>query len=104
MLPDGQLGEHQKSASFVSTHTNQSEDNIQLIQSSGSIEGHIDGEEEAEGHTQGTLDLSNRSGSQAYKTFFMLNQGTHRLEKYLNLEGFLEKSLNSTIFCRTKQC
>ena len=51
---------------------------------------------------------------------FML-QGSHRLEKYLNLEGFLEKSLkiksalkstgkslkslekslNSTIFCRT---
>ena len=49
------------------------------------------------------------------------NQGSHRLEKYLNLEGFLEKSLkiksalkstgkslkslkktlNSTIFCRT---
>ena len=49
-------------------------------------------------------------------------QGLHRLEKYLNLEGFfekslkmksamkstgkslksLEKSLNSTIFCRTK--
>ena len=48
-------------------------------------------------------------------------QGSHRLEKYLNLEGFLEKSLkfksalkstgkslknfekslNSTIFCRT---
>ena len=23
-----------------------------------------------------------------------LNQGSHRLEKYLNLEGFLEKSLN----------
>ena len=51
-------------------------------------------------------------------------QGSHRLEKYLNLEGFLEKSLkiksalkstgkslkslekslNSTIFCRTKHC
>ena len=50
-----------------------------------------------------------------------LNQGLHRLEKYLNLEGFLEKSLkikfalkstgkslkglekflNSSIFCRT---
>ena len=50
-----------------------------------------------------------------------LNQGSHKLEKYLNLEGFLEKflkiksalkstgkplkslekSLNSTIFCRT---
>ena len=49
-------------------------------------------------------------------------QGSHRLEKYLNLESFLEKSsetksalkstgkslnsleksLNSTIFCRTK--
>ena len=48
-------------------------------------------------------------------------QGSHRLEKYMNLEGFLEKSLkinsalkstghslkilekslNSTIFCRT---
>ena len=51
-------------------------------------------------------------------------QGSHRLEKYLNLEGFLEKSLkikfalkstgksikglekswNSTIFCRTQHC
>ena len=41
----------------------------------------------------------------------LLLQGLHRLEKYLNLEGFLEKSLkikiclekslNSTIFCRT---
>ena len=51
-------------------------------------------------------------------------QGSHRLEKYLNLEGFLEKSLkiksalkstgkslkslekslNSTIFCRTLYC
>ena len=51
-------------------------------------------------------------------------QGSHRLEKYLNLEGFLEKSLkikstlkitgksrkslekalNSTIFSRTKHC
>ena len=50
-----------------------------------------------------------------------VDQGSHRLEKYLNLEGFLEKSLkikfafkstgkshknleksfNSTIFCRT---
>ena len=50
-----------------------------------------------------------------------VNRGSHRLEKYLNLEGFLEKSLkiksalkgtgkslksleellNSTIFCRT---
>ena len=50
-----------------------------------------------------------------------VSQGSHRLEKYLNLEGFLEKSLkikhalkitgkslknhekslNSTIFCRT---
>ena len=50
-----------------------------------------------------------------------LEQGLHRLEKYVNLEGFLEKSLkiksalkstgkslkslekflNSTIFCRT---
>ena len=52
---------------------------------------------------------------------FILLQGSHRLEKYLNIEGFLEKSLNiksalkstgkslkslekslnSTIFCRT---
>ena len=51
-------------------------------------------------------------------------QDSHRLEKYLNLEAFLkkslkiksalkstgkslkslEKSLNSTIFCRTKHC
>ena len=53
-----------------------------------------------------------------------IKQGSHRLEKYLNLEGFLEKSLkikstlkstgkslkslekslNSTIFCRTTHC
>ena len=52
------------------------------------------------------------------------NQGLHRLEKYLNLEGLLEKSLkikpalkstgkslkglekslNSTILCRTQHC
>ena len=52
---------------------------------------------------------------------FILQQGSHKLEKYMNLEGFLEKSLkiksalksmgkslkslekslNSTIFCRT---
>ena len=52
------------------------------------------------------------------------SQGSHRLEKYLNLEGFLEKSLkiksalkstgkslkslekslNFTIFCRTYHC
>ena len=25
--------------------------------------------------------------------FVMLNRGSHRLEKYLNLEGFLEKSM-----------
>ena len=51
-------------------------------------------------------------------------QGLHRLEKYLNLEGFLKESLkiksalkstgkslkglkkwlNSTIFCRTQHC
>ena len=56
-----------------------------------------------------------------YETIFAYLQGLHRLEKYLNLEGFLEKSLknksalkstgkslkgfekslNSTIFCRT---
>ena len=56
--------------------------------------------------------------------FSMVNQGSHRLETYLNLEGLLEKSLkiksalkstgksikglekslNSTIFCRTQQC
>ena len=54
LFPEGQLGEHQKSASFLSTHSNQSEDNIQLMQSSGSIEGHGgEGEEEGEGHTQG---------------------------------------------------
>ena len=56
------------------------------------------------------------------KTFIVMYiQGEHRLEKYLNLEGFLEKSLeiksalkspgksfkglekslNSSIFCRT---
>ena len=54
--------------------------------------------------------------------FSMVNQGLHRLEKYLNLEGLLEKSLkikyvlkstgkslkglenslNYTIFCRTQ--
>ena len=51
---------------------------------------------------------------------FRGHQGSHKLEKYLNLEGFLEKSLkiksalkstgksllekslNSTIFCRTE--
>ena len=53
-----------------------------------------------------------------------LSRGSHRLEKYLNLEPFLEKSLkmksafkstgkslesleksfNSTIFCTTKHC
>ena len=53
-----------------------------------------------------------------------LFQGSHRLKKYLNLEGFLEKSLeiksalnstgktlkglekslNSTIFCKTQHC
>ena len=53
-----------------------------------------------------------------------MSQGSHRLEKYLNLEGYLEKSLiiksalkstgkslkslekslNSTIFCRTSHC
>ena len=53
-----------------------------------------------------------------------IRQGSHRLEKYLNLEGFLEKSLkiryalkstekslkglekslNSSIFCRTYHC
>ena len=51
-------------------------------------------------------------------------QGSHRLEKYLNLEGLLEnsleiksalkstgkslksleKSLNSSVFCRTQHC
>ena len=56
--------------------------------------------------------------------FCLSLQGSHRLEKYLNLEGILEKSLkiksafkstgklskslekylNSTIFCRTKHC
>ena len=56
--------------------------------------------------------------------YFETAHGLHRLEKYLNLEGFLEKSLkiksalkstgkslkslekslNSTIFCRTKHC
>ena len=55
---------------------------------------------------------------------FSIAQGSHRLEKYLNLEGFLEmslkiksalksigkslkgleKSLNSSIFCRTLHC
>ena len=53
-----------------------------------------------------------------------LLQGSHRLEKFLNLEGLLEKSLkiksalkstgksleglekslNSTVFCRTQHC
>ena len=53
-----------------------------------------------------------------------MDQGSHRLEKYLNLVGFLEKSLkikyalkstgkslkclekslNSSTFCRTKHC
>ena len=60
-------------------------------------------------------------GGVNYKLFWhMVTQGSHRLEKYLNLEGFLEKSLkiksalkstgkslkslekslNSSIFCR----
>ena len=43
----------------MSTHTNQSEDNIHLMQSSGSIEGHGEGEEEGEGHTQGTVKFLN---------------------------------------------
>ena len=54
----------------------------------------------------------------------MTHQGSHRLEKYFDLEGFLEKSLkvkpalkstgkslkslgkslNSTNFCRTEHC
>ena len=56
--------------------------------------------------------------------FSMVNQGSHRLENYLNLEGILEKSLkiksalksigkslkglekslNSTYICRTHHC
>ena len=73
-----------------------------------------------------SLNLHNHSdslsGSQMNTYIFMeYRQGSHSLEKYLNLEGFLEmslkiksalkttgkslksldKSLNSTIFCRT---
>ena len=59
-----------------------------------------------------------------FSLLFTYWQGSHRLEKYLNLEGFLEKSLkikstlkstgkslksleralNSSFFCRTKHC
>ena len=59
-----------------------------------------------------------------WNSYNYLIQGSHRLEKYLNLEGFLEKSLkiksalkstgkslkgikkslNSSIFCRTDHC
>ena len=61
---------------------------------------------------------------QFYTNYLKLIQGSHRLEKYLNLEGFiekslkiksalksngkslkgLEKSLNSSIFCKTLHC
>ena len=66
--------------------------------------------------------MSPPSGSR--NSLFFPCQGLHRLEKYLNLEGLLEKSLkiksalestgkslkdlemslNSTIFCRTQHC
>ena len=36
--------------------------------------------------------MQNLPQSSVLLTFFM-SQGSHRLEKYLNLEGFLEKSL-----------
>ena len=60
-----------------------------------------------------------------FRLDFIMQQGSHRLKKYLNLEGFLEKSLkiksalkgtgkllksleklslNSTIFYRPKHC
>ena len=39
----------------------------------------------------GTVDNNVRSG-EMYR-FQVNRQGSHRLEKYLNLEGFLEKSL-----------
>ena len=62
--------------------------------------------------------------SRLFYHILILVQGSHRLEKYLNSEGSLEKSLkiesalkstgkslkniekslNSTIFCRTKHC
>ena len=58
---------------------------------------------------------------ESHSNLVLIMQGSYRLEKYLNLEGFLEKSLkiksvlkstgkslkslekslNSTIFCRT---
>ena len=42
----------------MSTHTNHFEDNIQLVQSSGSIDRRGEGEEEGEGHTQGRSEVS----------------------------------------------
>ena len=37
--------------------------------------------------------FGNQCGSPIYTVFNKVYQGSHRLEKYLNLEGFLEKSL-----------
>ena len=78
-----------------------------------------------DGWTDGRTDGGNCNIPDAFlkKSVGMMKnqQGSHRLEKYLNLEGFLEKSLkiksplkstgkslkslekslNSTIFCRT---
>ena len=66
------------------------------------------------------MEIQNCQVSFRYPRLATLPQGLHRLERYLNLEGFLEKSLkiksvlkstgkslkslekslNSTIFCR----
>ena len=69
--------------------------------------------------------IASATASLACKFFaFLVHQGSHMLEKYLKLENFLEKSLkyksalkstgkslkgfekslNSTIFCRTLHC
>ncbi|KAK3611960.1 hypothetical protein CHS0354_011618 [Potamilus streckersoni] len=53
-----QMADHHKSGSYISNHTNASDDHVQLIQSSVSIGGHTylgnaDGEEDGEGKTSG---------------------------------------------------
>lgn len=87
IFSEGQVLEHQKSASFVSTHTNQSEDNVQLMQSSGSIMEQVEGEEEGEGQTQGrwlqqlhmlnVLSFGIELWARDYKPFFTLNPVEH---------------------------
>ena len=69
----------------------------------------------------GIIKLHNIKGDSNIESKWIWNQGSHGLEKYLNLDGFLEKSLkivsalksagkslkvlekslNASIFCRT---